>query len=243
LRTLLFSDVHSNIEALEAVLADASTRGFDRAVCLGDIVGYGADPEACTSRVSGLPQGAAVLGNHDAAVIDLRGRGDLNPVAREGVKYSEKKLSAKSIDYLGTLPLVFDSSEVFVACHASPQKPHEWPYILDPPEAREALRATTRPLIFIGHTHYPLLHDGFARSVTLSAGAAVKVRAGERYIVNVGSVGQPRDGDPRAAYVIFDDVERAVRLFRVRYDVDTAARKILDAGLPEILADRIRRGY
>lgn len=243
MRVLFFSDVHGNLEAIEAVLADASKRGFDRVICLGDIVGYGADPEGCVSLVSALSQCAAVLGNHDAAVIDPRGRGDLNPVAQAGVDYSRRMLCAKSVDYLRTLPLLIDSRGVFVASHASPQQPQEWRYILEPPEARAALRATRRPVAFIGHTHFPLIHDALGRSAPAPVGKPLAIRPGERYIVNVGSVGQPRDGNARAAYAIFDESDRTVRFFRVEYDVDTAARKILDAGLPEILADRIRRGY
>lgn len=241
MRVLLFSDVHGNLEALESVLADASKHGFDRAVCLGDTVGYGADPGPCVSAVSALPKGAAVLGNHDAAVLDRRGRAYLNPAAQAGVKYSEKELSTDHVDYLKSLPLLIETAE-FAASHASPHRPSDWLYVLDPPEAREALRATQSPVVFIGHTHFPLAHDGSGRVVRLTAARPLRLRTGERWLVNVGSVGQPRDGDPRAAYVIYDDAERIVRLFRVDYDVDAAAAKILDAGLPAILADRLRRG-
>ncbi len=237
------SDVHGNLEALEATLADASRHGFDEAICLGDIVGYGADPDACVTVIARLPRAAAVLGNHDAAIIDPGGRAYLNPLAQAGVKYSEKQLSRASVDYLGTLPLVIDSRGDFVACHASPQRPRDWLYVLEPVEAREALLAMTRSVAFIGHTHFPLIHDGAGRVVPMVAGDAFKIRPRRKYIINVGSVGQPRDGDPRAAYVIFDDTDRVARLFRVEYDVDMTAQKILDAGLPEMLADRIRRGY
>jgi diadenosine tetraphosphatase ApaH/serine/threonine PP2A family protein phosphatase len=243
MRTLLFSDVHGNLEALEAVIVDASKRGFDKAICLGDIVGYGADPEACVTVIASMPRTASVLGNHDLAVIDSGGRAYLNPVAQAGVRYSEKVLSWKSIDYLKTLPLTVDSEEGFVACHASPYRPGDWLYVLEPVEAREALQAMLRPVAFIGHTHFPLVHDGVGRVIPVVAGEAIKIRPREMFIINVGSVGQPRDGDARAAYAILDPADRVVWIFRVEYDVDTTARKILDAGLPEMLADRIRRGY
>lgn len=243
MRFLLFSDVHGNLEALRAVLDHASSAAYDRAVCLGDTVGYGADPEACVKTVSSLPDAAAVLGNHDAAVIMRHGRMQLNPVAQAGVIFSAANLTARSFDYLKSLPLVIDSDSGFTACHASPYRPEDWLYVLEPLEAKEALRAMIRPIAFIGHTHFPLLHDGSGRFLPLVAGETIELRDGAKYIINVGSVGQPRDGDPRAAYAIFDDAERSVRFFRVDYDVDRAAEKILDAGLPEMLADRIRRGY
>jgi diadenosine tetraphosphatase ApaH/serine/threonine PP2A family protein phosphatase len=243
LRFLVFSDVHGNVEALEAVLDDASRRGYDRVICLGDTVGYGADPEECVKIASGLPDAAAVLGNHDAAVIQKHSLDYLNPVAQAGVNFSKTKLSEESLDYLRSLPLVIDSAGGFVACHASPSRPEAWLYVLEPPEAREAFRAMGRPVAFIGHTHFPLLHDGSGKILPLVAGESVALHPRVKFIINVGSVGQPRDGDPRTAFAIFDDANRMVHFFRVEYDVDRAARKILEAGLPEMLADRIQRGY
>jgi diadenosine tetraphosphatase ApaH/serine/threonine PP2A family protein phosphatase len=243
MKTFFFSDVHGNLEALRAVLDDALRRGYDSAVCLGDIVGYSADPEECVRTVSRIPGGSSVLGNHDAAVLDPALRSFLNAAAQAGVRYSESALSAESLEYLKSLPLTIESADGYLAAHSSPHKPEEWFYVLEAMEAREALRAMTRPLAFIGHTHYAAVHDGRGTMLELAAGKPFHFRPGEKYIVNVGSVGQPRDGDPRAAYVIFDADARAVELFRVEYDVETAALKILEAGLPAMLADRIRRGY
>lgn len=243
MRTLFFSDVHGNLEALRAVFADASTRGCDTVICLGDTVGYGANPEECVEIVSRIPGGAAVLGNHDAAVIDPTLRGYLNPAAQAGVKHSERVLSPASIEYLRSLPLAIDSAEGYVAAHASPFKPEEWFYVLEPMEVRDALRAMTRAIAFIGHTHYPAVHNGRGTMMSMLPGEPFEFRPGEKRIVNVGSVGQPRDGDPRAAYVIFDGVAGLAEVFRIEYDVDATALKILEAGLPAMLADRIRRGY
>jgi diadenosine tetraphosphatase ApaH/serine/threonine PP2A family protein phosphatase len=243
LRILFFSDVHSNLEALQAVLADAGKRGFDKAICLGDIVGYGANPEECVGIIAAMPGGAAVLGNHDAAVIDPGERGYLNPAAQAGVRYSLAALTRESTDYLKSLPLLIESDDGFVASHGSPYKPEQWFYVLEPMETRDAFRVMTHPIAFIGHTHYPAVHDGTGRTRPIASGEPITVRPREKCIINVGSVGQPRDGDPRAGYVVFDAAGRIAEAFRVEYDVDTAARKILDAGLPVMLADRIRRGY
>ena len=242
MRTLFFSDVHANLEALEAVLADAAKRGYDAAVCLGDIVGYSADPEECVKLVSRLPACSAVLGNHDAALLDAALRPYLNPVAQAGVRYAERALSPESVGYLRSLPLSIESRDGYVATHSSPYKPEAWYYVLEPLEVRDAMRAMTHPIAFIGHTHYPAFHNRSGAMMPLLPGAPVVFQTGEKYIVNVGSVGQPRDGDPRSAYVIYDDGRRSAEVFRVAYDIDAAAMKILLAGLPTMLADRIRRG-
>jgi diadenosine tetraphosphatase ApaH/serine/threonine PP2A family protein phosphatase len=243
LRTLFFSDVHGNLEALEAVLADAAMRGYEAAVCLGDIVGYAADPEACVRIVSSIPGISAVLGNHDAAVLEPECRPYLNPVAQAGVRYAERTLSPESVRYLRSLPVAIESGDGYVAVHSSPYKPEEWCYVLEPMEALDALRAMTLPIAFIGHTHYPAVHDRGGAMLPFLPGQPVVFQPGEKYVVNVGSVGQPRDGDPRSAYTIFDGRARTAEVFRVEYDVDAAALKILEAGLPAMLADRIRRGY
>ena len=243
MRYLFFSDIHSNLEALEAILADARNRGFEEAICLGDIVGYGANPDECVQVVANMPDTSAVLGNHDAAAIDPGEQEFLNPVAQAGVKYAEAHLTPESIAYLGTLPLIIESDNDFIASHASPYKPGDWVYVLEPNEAVDAFRVMAHPVAFVGHTHFPILHDSKGRVTPIVAGEQVKINPSEKCIINVGSVGQPRDGDPRAAYVIFDDETKVAEVFRVEYDVDTATQKILDAGLPPMLADRIRRGY
>jgi diadenosine tetraphosphatase ApaH/serine/threonine PP2A family protein phosphatase len=243
LKILLYSDVHGNLEALWAVLEDAEKRGFDAAFCLGDTVGYGADPEECVKIVSGLSRGSTVLGNHDAAIVDPLERGYLNTAAQAGVRYSMANLTPESVEYLKSLPLRIESDHGFVASHGSPNKPEEWIYILDSMEVREAFQVMTRPLAFIGHTHYLAVHNGEGRMNAILPGKPIALRPGDKCIVNVGSVGQPRDADSRAAYVVFDDAAQVVEGFRVEYDVDAAARKIVEAGLPAILADRIRHGY
>ena len=243
MRHLIISDIHSNVEALTAVLADAKEKKFDSIICLGDFVGYGANPEECVETIIGLTNATSVLGNHDAAVIDITQRELFNPVARAGILYSEAKLGETSREYLRNLPLVIDSHADFLAVHASPYKPDAWVYVVEPLEAADAFHVMTHPLAFIGHTHFPAVHSDNGSVTPFAPEDHIKVDEDKKIMVNVGSVGQPRDGDARASYVIYDSDSRAVRIYRVEYDVDRAATKILDAGLPPMLADRLRRGY
>jgi len=242
LRYLIFSDIHSNLEALEAVLTHAEGEGFDGMICLGDFVGYGANPDECVQRVASYEEASAVVGNHDAALLDPSERQFFNPVATAGILYSEDRLGEDSKAYLQGLPITLDF-DGFMAVHSSPAFPEHWTYVLQPGEATEAFRSMIRPLAFIGHTHFPIVYteDGFIKPFV--PGDPVVVDSERKVLVNVGSVGQPRDGDSRAAYVIYDSEEHSVRIFRVEYDIDRAAAKILDAGLPPMLADRLRRGY
>ncbi len=243
MRFLFFSDIHGNLEALVSVLDDAQNRGYDRAICLGDIVGYGASPQECVKMISELPNTSAVLGNHDAAVVNPKERVFLNPVAQTGVKYSETQLTPESVDYLNSLEFIIESENDFIASHASPYKPESWVYVLEPIEATDAFHVMTHPVAFIGHTHFPVVHNSNGLIKPILPGDRIKIRPSEKSIINVGSVGQPRDGDPRAAFIIYDDENKIAEVFRVEYDIETASQKILDAGLPPMLADRILRGY
>jgi diadenosine tetraphosphatase ApaH/serine/threonine PP2A family protein phosphatase len=243
MKYLIISDIHSNLEALASVLADAQKRQPDSVICLGDFVGYGANPNECVQTIADLPNATAVLGNHDAAVIDLTQREMFNPVARAGILYSAANLQEENIDYLKGLPLIIDSHDDFIAAHASPYKPEAWVYVVEPLEAADAFHVMSHPLAFIGHTHFPAVHSDNGAVVPFAPEGHIKVNEGQKIVINVGSVGQPRDGDPRAAYVIYDGETKTVTIFRVEYDVDQAAAKILDAGLPPMLADRLRRGY
>jgi diadenosine tetraphosphatase ApaH/serine/threonine PP2A family protein phosphatase len=243
LKYLIFSDIHSNLEALEAVVADAAPKGIDMTICLGDFVGYGANPRECVERASMLPNFSAVLGNHDAAVIEPGHRDFFNPVAQAGIAYSERNLDDESRTFLRDLPLVIDEPHGFMAVHASPYMPEGWVYVLEPMEAADAFHVMKKPVAFIGHTHFPVVHSDAGMMAPFMPGDRVKIESDSKKIINVGSVGQPRDGDPRAAYVVFDDEAKVAEMFRVDYDIDTASDKILKAGLPPLLAHRIRRGY
>lgn len=243
MKHLIFSDIHSNLEALEAVLADADRASYDAIVCLGDFVGYGASPRECIERFRDLPNAVAVLGNHDAALLDPREREFFNPIARAGVEYSEQQVDEESLDFLRKLPLMVYPNDDFIAVHSSPSQPQAWVYVLEPIEAADAFFVMDRQLAFIGHTHFPAVHSDDATATSFLPGDRVILDDKQKRLINVGSVGQPRDGDARAAYVIYDDKSRVAQIHRVEYDVDVAADRILKAGLPPMLADRLRRGY
>jgi len=243
LRFLVLSDIHSNLEALTAVLADAEDKQIDSIVCLGDFVGYGANPDECVQTIASVPNATAVLGNHDAAVIDSDQRELFNPVAKAGILYSESRLGEDSKAYLSGLPLVIESPPNFIAVHSSPFRPEGWVYVIEPSDAADAFYSMRQTLAFIGHTHFPVVHADNGSVIPFLPGDRVKVDEKQKIMINVGSVGQPRDGDARAAYVVYDSGQKAASIFRVHYDIDRAAAKIIEAGLPPMLAARLRRGY
>jgi diadenosine tetraphosphatase ApaH/serine/threonine PP2A family protein phosphatase len=244
LKSAVFSDIHGNLEALEAVLADAEKAGVSGYVCLGDIVGYGADPNECLERVRSLPGIVCLLGNHDAAATDLSQRSFFHEVALAGVEYTERSLTEDNRQYLSSLPYTHSESD-YMAVHASPYRPEAWEYVLDIPGAERAFQSMGESrLAFIGHSHSPVVFCDDGTAERLVPGDAVALHTDvNRYIVNVGSVGQPRDGNPDSAYVIYDSEELTAELMRVEYDRSRAAAKILKAGLPPVLAERLLVGY
>jgi diadenosine tetraphosphatase ApaH/serine/threonine PP2A family protein phosphatase len=243
LRYLFFSDIHSNLEALEAVLEHAASSRFDAMVCLGDHIGYGANPNEVVERILTLPNLGSVLGNHDAAVIEPETEDFFNAVARAGIFYSKDHVDSSSMQYLKNLPLVHDFQGDFIAVHSSPYRPESWGYVLDTEEAADAFQVMWKPLAFVGHSHFPVIFKEGGGMLPFLPNQRITLNSDEKYIINVGSVGQPRDGDPRSAYVIYDEAERIVEIFRVDYDMGRASQKILEAGLPRMLAERILRGF
>jgi diadenosine tetraphosphatase ApaH/serine/threonine PP2A family protein phosphatase len=239
-RYAVLSDIHGNLESLRAVLADAASRA-DAMLCLGDTVGYGADPGPCVELVAERAT-TCVAGNHEHAVagrLDLRW---FNRHARAAVEWTVEHLGEDCRRYLGALPLVADVGDAILV-HASPAQPQEWDYLLTAEDGFAALSAFTTRLCFVGHSHVPGVWSiGSSGPAHLRGTVRVALEPGRRYLVNVGSVGQPRDRDARAAYAIWDVEERHVTIRRVPYDVETARRKILDVGLPSLLADRLRVG-
>jgi diadenosine tetraphosphatase ApaH/serine/threonine PP2A family protein phosphatase len=244
-RYAVFSDVHGNLESLEAVLAHAASQGVGFHLCLGDVIGYGANPNECIERVRALPAVVCLKGNHDAAAVDTRERAYFHEVALEGIQFSARRLTPENTEYLRALPYVYTDQARIMAVHASPYRPEEWEYVLDQVGAERAFEAMTpHRVAFIGHSHSPVVFvdDGSAQRFP-GDGPLMLDLAAQRYIVNVGSVGQPRDGNPDASYVVYDDQTGAARLFRVRYDREKAAEKILKAGLPPVLAERLLVGF
>jgi diadenosine tetraphosphatase ApaH/serine/threonine PP2A family protein phosphatase len=246
MRYLVLTDIHANLEALDACLADADERRCDATLCLGDLVGYGADPNAVIARVQSLTPLAVVRGNHDKVACGLDQAEGFNAVAKSAARWTLNALTPAHRQWLADLPagphIVDDLVEI---CHGSPFD--EDAYIFDELDAVRALKTSTRALCLFGHTHYPvtfeLAEDRFDTVGPAAAGEMrMPLRAGSKYLLNPGSVGQPRDGDWRAAYAIVDTTARIVDLFRLRYPVAEAQAKILEAGLPEVLAQRLGVG-
>lgn len=241
MRCAIFGDIHGNTEALEAVFRDMEKAGVDRRVCLGDIVGYGAEPAACIRRIRDLGIDA-VRGNHDSAAVGETPLEYFNPFAKKAIEWTAGSLGADDAAWLKALPLVRDYGG-FTAVHSSLSSPGEWGYILDYDAAQRCLDLLTSPVCFIGHSHVPIVFVGRRDgSIAIRRSAEAELDPGARHIVNVGSVGQPRDGDPRACYGVFDAEKGTVGIRRVEYDIRSAQRKILDAGLPEFLAERLMAG-
>jgi len=240
MRRAILSDVHSNLEALEAVLESVAERGADSIICLGDMVGYGANPNEVVDTLRGL-ENVAVRGNHDHAANDPNLDSFFNRWGRAAIAWTRKVLTKENRDYLAALPLTFAQGSVRLV-HASPEEPASWRYILGARGAGEQFDAFEEDLCLIGHSHVPLTIRSDAAGISEEHGNTVKLAEGARYIINVGSVGQPRDGDPRAAYGIYDDERSTIERVRVPYDHESAAGKIVEAGLPSFLADRLSRG-
>jgi diadenosine tetraphosphatase ApaH/serine/threonine PP2A family protein phosphatase len=227
------------------VLADAASEGAHEILCLGDLVGYGADPVACVERV-GERASAMVAGNHEHAALGLLDLRWFNPHARAAAQWTAGQIEGSHRDYLGGLALVRTIEDATLV-HASPHHPEEWDYLVSAEDGLSVFGDFSTRLCFVGHSHLPGVWSvgsgGPDHVERLDAPAArVRLDDGRRYLVNVGSVGQPRDRDPRAAYGLWDVEAGRVEIRRVAYDVATARRKIEAAGLPRFLADRLAAG-
>lgn len=245
MRYLVISDIHANLEALEAVLAHPATRVCDRVLVLGDLVGYGADPNAVIERIRSMPSVTIVRGNHDKVGAGLDKVDGFNLLARQAIEWTASALTPENRAWLRALPegpIVVDS--LVEICHGTPFD--EDLYVFDDLDALRALRAATRPLCLFGHTHVPAAFrlDRDLRPIGPMRGARVTltVDADARYLVNCGSVGQPRDGDSSAAFGIVDTEARTLDIMRVPYNVAAAQAKIVAAGLPDVLAQRLAVG-
>ena len=237
----ILSDIHSNLEALLAVVDAADAEGATSILCLGDVVGYGADPSEVISVVSGCSN-LTVRGNHDQAAIQPGAEARMNDWARAAAVWTRERMSGEDVSFLSGLPLKAGVDGALLV-HASPRDPENWGYILNTDAASRAFLSFRESLCFIGHSHVPAFFeetDGGARATALEE---LRLEAARRYIVNVGSVGQPRDGDPRACFALFDSVDRTVRTVRVDYDADVARDKIIEAGLPRELGERLLKGH
>lgn len=250
MKVAILSDVHGNLEALAAVLEDLDRRSIRRVLFLGDVVGYGADPEPCLEGIEKVAH-RSVAGNHDRAVADDReSLSCFTDDAAAAIRWTRDAMTRNARARLLALP-VECSEDPMILVHGSPHRPEQWNYVMSQQDAEKAFSACDGRLILVGHSHVPAayveleckrLFTGVTRRIGQAKTAWVRIEPGYRYILNAGSVGQPRDGDPRACYAIFDEESGTFALKRVPYDVEKASAKIRRAGLPATLAERIKSG-
>lgn len=239
MRIALFGDIHANLEALEVVLADARVQGCTDFVCLGDVVGYNANPSECLEIVRAM-NCPVVKGNHDEDASGQHSLDAMNPTAASALMWTREQLSSEQREWLRKLRMVRQVSD-FTIVHSTLDQPANWNYVTNRFDAMSNFSYQFTQVCFHGHTHVPrvyvkdsAVHEEPAESVAIEAGA--------KYFINVGSVGQPRDGDWRASYAIYDLESRVVVFRRLEYDIMKTQQKIIDAGLPEMLASRLAEG-
>lgn len=245
MRFAILSDLHGNREALSAVIADLESRKIDRIILLGDLVGYGPDPEYCVDMAAQMVAAGAVAikGNHDAAISNPAE--SMNPVARAAIDWTRPRLDQAQIQFLDHLPYThLEDDALFV--HASANEPAEWHYVTSDRRAIASFKATDARVIFCGHVHVPALmtYDlgGTVREHKIPIGSPLPLIKSRRWLGVIGSVGQPRDGVAQAAYAIFDNSTHDLTFRRVPYDVEATIRKLRAAQLPEALAKRLSEG-
>ena len=241
MRYAILSDIHSNWEALERSLDYLAKEKIDEVWVLGDSVGYGANPNECFGWVLEKTR-VALLGNHEQAVVDPGLRDWFTGDARRAIEWTAGVLKPEHQQRIKSLNFLHVASPL-TAAHGSPDKPEEYRYLFSFEDARPSFRAFETPICFVGHSHLPMIfslgQDGYIR---LFRSGKTKLQKGAKVLVNDGSVGQPRDDDPRAACAVFDTEKQVVEIRRVPYDIRSAQQKILQAGLPRILASRLSEG-
>jgi diadenosine tetraphosphatase ApaH/serine/threonine PP2A family protein phosphatase len=245
MKIAILSDIHSNLEALECCLAHARNQGAERYACLGDIVGYGADPGPVVERLMALPGLIAVRGNHDEALFVHEASPFAPPGMHAAIRWTRTALDETQRRFLAGLPYLREEGGVTYV-HASCHNPQEWEYVYGGLQAAECLAAARTPLVFLGHTHLPCIFyetpGGTVRELEPHAGEAIPLSPRARYVVSAGSVGQPRDGNPAACYVLHDSGRREIAFHRLSYACDRTAQKIAAAGLEPFFAARLALG-
>lgn len=243
MKIAILSDIHSNLEAMQACIRKANSLGVEQYVCLGDIIGYGADPVATLDLVMSLPGLVAVRGNHDEAALTGRYPG-VNKSIQDAIRWTHERLTEVHLNFIRDLPYIHPTNGAVYA-HASLYQPEKWPYLTYLEPIRKCIDMADQPLIFIGHTHLPRLYyensQKMIQEVRPRESTAIPIYQQRRYLVNVGSVGQPRDGNTAASFVVHDTNKAEVTFYRVAYDFSETARKILEADLAPHFAERL--GY
>ena len=239
MRYAILSDIHSNFDALQAVLAELSDQGIEDYLCLGDIVGYGPQPVECLHEIQKYAT-TIIAGNHDFAATEKIGISSFNVLAKEAILWTRSKLSQDDLAFLAGLPLEARLESCHVV-HGTLHAPELFDYVQSSYDAYLSMERMEAPLCFVGHSHVPVTF--FQReTITYSLTPSFTIDPRQKAIVNVGSVGQPRDKDPRASYAIYDTGRREVSIRRTPYDIDAVAGKIRKAGLPALLGERLRTG-
>lgn len=239
----VLGDIHANLSALETAVAALEEAGAEVLISVGDVVGYGAAPSECIELLRER-EIVTVLGNHDAACAGRLDDGHFNPYARAAVAWTREVLGERDLAWLADLPLHVRLEHCEVA-HGTLHRPELFDYLLSPTDADPSLETLERPVGFVGHTHVPLSvmrFEDLEGQTAYSYETRVDLSGTRSAVINVGSVGQPRDEDPRTCFVLYDSDTREVRFERATYDIDREARRIRRAGLPGMLADRIRLG-
>ena len=239
MRIAVISDIHANEEALDAVLGFLDAEGVDRTLCLGDVIGYGPAPSQCLAKVRERCD-VIVAGNHEHAILDLLDIDYFNPLARQATIWTRGELSEEEFEFIRGWPLVHHE-EQFSLVHGSLDQPDLFDYIQTTWDAHLSFQQLQSPLCFIGHSHVPV---AFLRTdvIRYSTDDTIELHEGLQAIINVGSVGQPRDGNPASSVVIYDTQKQRIDWHRIPYDVEAVQKKIRDCGLPEFLADRLAEG-
>ncbi|MCX7765550.1 MAG: metallophosphatase family protein [Candidatus Sumerlaeia bacterium] len=240
-RIAIFSDIHGNLQALEATLSAIRDEKVDKLYCCGDIVGYGGNPNECIELVKSL-ECPVVLGNHDYAALDLTNTDYFNDVARAAIIWTASVLKEENIAFVRQLPYVYIEGDFFFV-HASPRSPEDWNYIITMGEAELNFHYFDQRFCFIGHSHQPFIVEKDKGNLSCPRSPVHRIADNGRYLINVGSVGQPRDRDPRACYAICDLKKMTIEIKRVDYDISGAQRAIIDNDLPKELAERLAHGW
>jgi diadenosine tetraphosphatase ApaH/serine/threonine PP2A family protein phosphatase len=236
----IFGDIHANLEALQAVLKKCTELRVDAYVCIGDIVGYNASPCECVDLVRSLNPVAIVKGNHDEEATNDSSRIGFNQQASQAIEWTREQLNPSQKEWLRNLPYKELIRPNITIVHATLDMPQQWGYIFDRYNAEISMNYQFTPLCFFGHTHVPVAYE--KRTGMADPYEVIEVQPAHKYLINTGSVGQPRDGDWRASFVIYDTTTRQITLQRVEYDIECSMARIRDAGLPERLALRLLAG-
>lgn len=235
------SDIHSNAVAFQAVLQSMKDNGVERRICLGDLVGYGVDADECV-RLARENMDVCLIGNHDSVAIRYESSTGFNPYARQAIEWTQNNLSKESIDYMRTLPYIYEDDDICYV-HASPLSPADWVYVTELEDALDAFDHFSGRYCFVGHTHSPVIVASRPMAIPkILDEYEYTIEDTERLLVNVGSVGQPRDRDPRSCWCLLDSEAKCVRLIRVDYDIAETQERMRKAGMPSFLIERLAMG-